>query len=136
MINYFINKLRKMIQHKCRCDIKDWTNDRFDFTDHTLVTYRGFKTQYKDEDIAVKTGNFIQEFLLCKYCRHFRCKQHFGMDKYKKNTIRKCCHDCLQQEQIKRDARRLKYSILEKKYIDENGSAVNIDDLEDFCDKK
>ena len=103
-----------MVHNKCKCKISDWSNQRFDFTDHALVAYRGFKTAYKEDYIAVKTGSYIQQFILCKYCRHFRCKDHFGMDKYKRNTIRKCCFDCLQREKEKRDAKRLTYSILEK----------------------
>ena len=71
-MNYIIDKIKKMLKNKCKCKISDWTNERFDFTDHTLLTYRGFKTQYRDEDIVVKTGPYIQEFLLCKYCKHFR----------------------------------------------------------------
>ena len=93
MIQIIINRIKKMVN--CKCKIKDWSNDRFDFTDHMLLCYRGFKAEYKSQTVILKNGDMIQEFILCKYCRHYRCRDHFGPNKTQKINIRKCCFDCL-----------------------------------------
>ena len=82
MINFVLNRIKKMLS--CNCEIKDWSNKRFDFTDHTLLCYRGFKTEYRGQTVILKTKNNIQEFILCEYCRHYRCKDHFGPNKTQK----------------------------------------------------
>ena len=99
MMSILFNRIKKMLN--CKCQIKDWSNDRFDYIDHTLLCYRGFKTEYKDPVLSLKTGNTIQEFILCKYCRQYRCKDHFGTNKNQKINIRKCCFDCLKNVKIK-----------------------------------
>ena len=136
MINFILNRIKNMLKSKCNCKVKEWTNDRFDFTDHTLLTYRGFKTEYKDTYVAIKTGDGIQEFMICKYCRHFRCKKHFGHDKTMQTAIRKCCFDCLEKEKIKRNKNKFKYSILEKNYVNENGLIVKSEEMAEYYDTK
>ena len=111
---------------KCKCKIKNWSNDRFDFIDHRFKTE--YKTEYKDSNLSLKTGNTIQEFILCKYCRHFRCKHHFGSNKNQKINIRKCCFDCLKACEEKRLAKskienqtKIHYSIIDNCFVDGNG---------------
>ena len=103
MINWLFNRLKKMLG--CNCDITNWYNKRFDCTDHTLLCYRGFKTEYTSQTVILKTGDYLQEFLLCKYCRHYRCKNHFGTNKNQRLNIRKCCFDCLKKCEAKRLAK-------------------------------
>ena len=118
----------------CKCKIKDWSNDRFDFTDHTLLCYRGFKTDYTDPTLILKTGNYLQEFILCKYCRHFRCKDHFGNNKTQKINIRKCCFDCLKKCELNRLSKlekdnqtKIHYSVIDKCYVNGNGEKIQIE---------
>ena len=122
--------------YKCNCKIKDWSNDKFDFTDHTLLCYRGFKTEYNKDYLAIKTGNDIQEFILCKYCGHYRCKDHFGPNKSQKIVVRKCCSDCLEKEKKRRDEKKMIYSILEQKYVNGCGNELNDDDLSAYLEGK
>ena len=134
MINFMFNRIKSMLG--CNCGIKDWSNDRFDFTEHMLLCYRGFKTEYKSQTVVLKTADMIQEFVLCKYCRHYRCKDHFGPNKSQKINIRKCCFDCLKKceanrlAKIKKDNEtRIRYSHIDQGYINGNGEKVQIEGL-------
>ena len=130
MIKFVSNRIKM-----CNCEIKEWNNNQFDYTeDYTLLCYRGFKSQYKDNNLIIKTGNNIQEFILCKYCRHFRCKDHFGPNKTQRIAIRKCCFECLAAEEVKRNSQKLKYSISQKNFTNENGQIVKADELTAFLD--
>ena len=128
-MSILFNRIKKMLN--CKCKIKDWSNDRFDFTDHTSLCYRGFKTEYTDSNLSLKTGNTIQEFILCKYCRHYRCKDHFGSNKNQKINIRKCCFDCLKSCEEKRltkirkdNETKINYSLIQRSYVDGNGTKI------------
>ena len=82
MINIIFNRIKKMLN--CKCKIKDWSNDRFDFTDHTLLCYRGFKTEYKDSNLSLKTGNTIQEFIFVNIVDIIDVKTISGLIKIKR----------------------------------------------------
>ena len=134
MIQIIINRITKMLG--CNCTTKNWSNDRFDFTDHTLLCYRGFKTEYKSQTVVLKTADMIQEFILCKYCRHYRCKDHFGPNKNQKINIRKCCFDCLKKCEVNRLAKikkqnetKIHYSNIQHCYVNGNNEKVHIEGL-------
>ena len=134
MIHFVLNRIKEMLSRNC--EIKDWSNKRFDFTDHTLLCYRGFKTEYRGQTLILKTWTNLQEFILCKCCRHFRCKDHFGNNKNQKLIIRRCCFDCLRKCELNRLAKikkdnecKIHYSVIQHCYVNGNDERVQIEGL-------
>ena len=70
------------------------------------------------------------------YCRHFRCKNHFGNNKTPKINIGKCCFDCLRKCEAKRLAKiekdnecNIHYAVKQRCYVHGDDEKVHIEGL-------
>ena len=53
-----------------------------------------------------------------------------------KIAIRNCCFECLAVEEVKRNSKKLTYSIIKKGFVNENGVVVKADGLMSYLDGK